>query len=229
MLLTDDLDTNIAFASLFINNKVKSQVLESSYNKDENSLLKISDIQIALNEINAMVKDGVVNNNTFEIGKEITINSINKGSIPIMICMSYYNNNLASSGLGLVDDFAFDINAKSNVPIIVNCLMTVPTNGKNSDEVANFIKYALSDDTQKKLSEKGFITGNIKANEKLLGLGKIMAKHICNSNEDSIIFTYNMPALLSSELNSKISNILMGKYTGREWQEIIDISKSENK
>jgi raffinose/stachyose/melibiose transport system substrate-binding protein len=227
VLLTEDLDTNAALASLFINSKVKSKVLESSYDSDENSLLKISDIQIVLNEINALVKGGVVDKNSFEMGKEVTINNINKGNIPIMVCISYYNNNLASSGLGLIDDFSFDMSAKSNVPVIINCLMVIPTNGKNSDEVANFIKYALSDETQKKLSNKGFITGNSKANESISGLGKTMAKHIWSSNEDSIMFTYNMPLVLSNELTSKISNILMGKYTGKEWQEIVEASKSE--
>ena len=227
VLLTEDLDTNFALASLFINSKVKSRVLESTYDSNESSLLKMSDIQIALNDINTLVKGGVVDKNSFEMGKEITINNINNGNIPIMICISYYNNIFTSTGLGIVDDFSFYNNVKSNVPIIVNCLMTIPTNGKNSDEAMNFMKYALSDETQKKLSGKGFITGNIKANESISGIGKSMAKHIWSSNEDSIMFNYNMPAFLSNELTSKISNILMGKYTGEEWKEIVELSKSQ--
>jgi raffinose/stachyose/melibiose transport system substrate-binding protein len=225
VLLTEDLDTNAALASFFIGGKVKSQVLESSYESDESSLLKITDIQSVLDEINVLVKNGVVDKNSFEVGKEMTINNINKGSIPIMICISYYNNYFATTGLGLVDDFSFDKSAKSNVPIITNCLMMIPTNGKNSEEAASFIKYALSDDAQKKLSSKGFITGNSKANESISGVGKTMVKHLYNSNEDSIMFTYNMPQSLSNELTSKISNILSGKYTGKEWKEIVESSK----
>lgn len=227
VLLTEDLNTNVALASIYINSKVKSRVLESSYDSNESSLLRISDIQIALNDINALVKGGALDKNSFEMGKEITINNINKGSIPIMICISYYNSIFASTGLEVVNNFSFDNNAKANVPVIVNCLMSIPTNGKNSDEAMNFIKYALSDETQKKLSYKGFITGNIKANESMSGIGKSMAKHLYSSNEDSIVFNYNMPEFLSNELISKISNILMGKYTGKEWKEIVNFYKSE--
>jgi len=222
VVLTEDIDRYGGVSSILANNVVKSQSLENSYGSSAESYKQVKEMQTFFASIDALVKSGVINKDTFELGDEAAINSLNRGSIPLAICISYYNNMFESANVGIVEDFSISSNSKPNVPIIINSILCVAANSKNGEEVADFIKYAYGDDMQKKLVQKGFVSGNKKANENTIGLNRSVVNQINNSNENSILFLYNLPYRFSNEVNLKISNILSGKYTGREWQEIVE-------
>ena len=222
VVLTEDIDRFGGISSILANNVIRAQNLENSYGSSVESYKQIREMQDFFATIDVLVKTSVIDKNTFELGDDNSINALNRGSIPMLICISYYNYLFESANVGIVEDFSISSNAKPNIPIIVNSILCVAANSKNGEEVADFIKYAYGDDMQKKLVQKGFVSGNKKANENVIGLNRSVVNQINNSNENSILFLYNMPYRLSSEVVLKISNILSGKYTGKEWQEIVE-------
>lgn len=108
------------------------------------------------------------------------------------------------------------------MPVIINSLACVPTNSKNSKEVDEFISFMLSDNMQKKLVKMGCVSGNKKANESIQGSGKTIIKHLSTADDNSIVYIYNLPEKFEGVISSKIDSIIGGKYTGKEWTEIVN-------
>jgi len=225
VILTEDLDRYGGAASILANNIVTTQKLENSYGSSLDTYKEVKEMQNFFNTINTLVKSGIVDKNTFELGDETSITSLNKGSIPMLITISYYNNRFETANIGLVEDYSLSSNSKPNMPVIINSVLCVATNSKNGEETADFIKAVFGDDMQKRLVQKGFISGDKKANENAVGLNRNSVNQMSNSNENSILFLYNMPYKLSNEVVARINNILMGKYTGKEWQEAVENSQ----
>lgn len=222
VILTEDIDINNAIASLMISNKKNIYNVDSIYNSSKDAYKEKKEFQSIFDNIQTLYKSGIVNKNTFEIGNENTIKRFVNGDIPMIVSISYYYKDLNDKNVGLIEDYSSIASFKGNVPIIVNALLSVPINGENAEEVNEFIKFAFDEKTQKKLLEKGFITGNMKVNEKADGLGKSIAEHLKAGNENSIIFLYNIPEKFYVAISSKIEKILSGQYSGKEWNSIVD-------
>lgn len=222
VVLTEDIDINNGLFSIIANNMVTMRKLESIYNSGAESYKSLTDIQQAFDILAGLVKSGSINKNTFEIGNESTINKFVKGDIPIIITSSYYADNFKDSNIKTIGEYSPDAAQKLSIPVIANGILSVPVNNKNGEEVSNFIKFVFSDETQKKLVEKGFVTGNKKANTKKEGIKANVIAHLENSTEDSIAFIYNIPEKLKNNISSKIDDILSGKHTKNEWKEAVE-------
>lgn len=228
VVLSEDLDINNGLASIIFTNKIKIEKMEKLYGSGKENYKNMKDMQEVFDDINYMVKEGIINKNTFTSGTENDINNLVKGDIPLLIGTSYYNNNFsiennsAAFNIGILEDYSGIQSYKGNVPVMVNTIICIPASGKNSEEVNDFIKFIFSEDTQNKLVEKGFISGNKKSNEGIKGIGKIMVKHLEGSGDNNIIFTYNLPKQFKNVIVSKIDSILSGRYTKKEWEEIVD-------
>lgn len=228
VVLSEDLDIYNGLASIIFTNKIKIEKMEKSYGSSKEKYKNMKEMQEVFDDINYMVKEGILNKNTFVGGNESDINSLIRGDIPLLISTSYYNNNFSldnnssTFNIGILDDYSGIVNYKGTVPVIVSTIICIPVNGKNSEEVNDFIKFVFSEETENKLVEKGFITGNKKSNEKVKGIAKIMVKHLESSGDNNIIFTYNLPKQFKNVITSKIDSILSGKYTKKEWEEIVD-------
>lgn len=223
VVIPEDLDINSGLFSIIVNNRVNMRKLESKYDSGANSYKTITEMQQAFDVLNDLIKYGSITKNTFEIGNESTVNKFEKGDIPIIICSSYYANNFKDDNIKAIGENMNDSSVKFNVPVISNSILCVAVNNKNGEEVGNFIKFVLNDDTQKKLKEKGFVTGNKKVNgDKEKGIKGIVIQHLSTSTEDSVAYIYNIPSKLKNSISSKIDEMLSGKETKKEWQEVVD-------
>lgn len=223
VVISEDLDINSALFSIIVNNRVNMRKLESKYDSGASSYKTITEMQQAFDILNDLIKYGSINKNTFEIGNESTVNKFEKGDIPLMICSSYYINNLKNESIKSIGENMNDTSVKFNVPVISNSIICVAVNNKNGEEVGNFIKFMLGDDNQKKLKEQGFVTGNKKVNgDKEKGIKVIVLQHLSSSTEDSVAYVYNIPSKLKNSISSKIDEMLSGKETKKEWQESVD-------
>lgn len=223
VVITEDLDMNSALFSIIVNNKISMRKIESKYDSGSASYKTLTEMQQAFDTLNDLIKGGSINKNTFEIGNESTINKFEKGDIPLIICSSYYAGSFKDENVKLIGENMTDSSVKFNTPVISNVIVCVPVNQKNGEEVGNFIKFALSDDTQKKLAEKGFITGNKKVNgDKAKGIKASIIQHMENSTQDSVAFIYNIPEKLRHSISSKIDEMLGGKQSKKEWEEVVD-------
>jgi hypothetical protein len=96
-------------------------------------------------------------------------------------------------------------------------------NHKNGEDVGDFIKFALSDAMQKKLAGQGYITGNKMINgTKQQGIRGSIIQHLSSSTENSVVYVYNIPEKLKNNISSKIDEMLSGKQSKKEWEEIVD-------
>jgi ABC-type glycerol-3-phosphate transport system substrate-binding protein len=223
VLLPEDLDINSGLSSIIFNNKVSMRKLESKYDSGAASYKSLTEVQQGFDVIADLIKNGNINKDTFEVGNESSINKFLKGDISLIICSSYYADNFKDNNIRVAGDISEDSSSKLNMPVICDSIICVPVNNKNGEEVSNFIKNTFSEGTQKKLVEKGFVTGNKKANNNIVGGVKAtVVKHLENSSEDSIIFAYNIPEKLKNSVSSKIDQMLSGKITKKEWEEAVD-------
>ncbi|MCM8709790.1 extracellular solute-binding protein [Clostridium sp. SYSU_GA19001] len=221
IVVTEDLDINCALSSIIASNKVKASALDTAY--DNNEVYKnIKEMQGIFDDINTAVKETGINKSFFELGNENTLAYLTNGSIPFVISTSYYYNNLKESNIKLIEEFQLGNGMKGNMPVIINALLCMPTNSKNSEDAGKFIKFLLSDETQENIVKKGYISGSKKANAELLGLGESIVKHLSNANDNSIVYIYNLPKKFQKHISGKVDSILAGKYTKNEWQEILN-------
>lgn len=223
VVISEDLDINSGLFSIIVNNRVSMRKLESKYDSGANSYKTITEMQQAFDTLNDLIKYGSVTKNTFEIGNESTVNKFEKGDIPVIICSSYYANTFKDDKIKSIGENINDSSVKFNVPVVSNSIICVAVNNKNGEEVGNFIKFVLNDDAQKKLKEKGFVTGNKKVNgDKEKGVKGIVIQHLSTSTEDSVAYVYNIPQKLKNNISSKIDEMLSGKETKKEWEEVVD-------
>jgi hypothetical protein len=53
-------------------------------------------------------------------------------------------------------------------------------------------------------------------------VGLSIVKHLQNANDNSVMYIYSIPKKFQSVISQKVDSILSGKYTGNEWQQIVD-------
>ena len=223
VVITDDLDINSGLFSIIVNNRVSMRKLESKYDSGAASYKSLTEMQQAFDTLGDLIKSGNINKNTFEIGNESTVDKFVKGDIPLIICSSYYASSFKNENIKAIGENMSDSSVKFNIPVISNTIICVPVNNKNGEDVGNFIKFSLSDDTQKKLADQGFITGNKKANNaKDQSVKGSIIQHLSSSTEDSVVYVYNIPEKLKNSISSKIDEMLSGKQSKKEWEEAVD-------
>ena len=104
--------------------------------------------------------------------------------------------------------------------------MCIPANSKNEETVNNIIGFIYEDKMQEKLADMGYVTGNKKVNKKkwLSGPNKDISQHLEEADAESIFYLHNFPNQFKPNLESAVISILQGKYTGREWEELVNKS-----
>lgn len=223
VVIMEDLDINNGLFSIIVNNKVSMRKLESIYDSGAPTYKALTEMQQAFDTLSDLTKVGGINKDTFEIGNDSTVDKFVKGDIPLIIATSYYVNKFKKEDIKAVGDNMSDLSLRLNIPVISESIICVPLNHKNGEEVTNFIKFALGDGVQKKLVEKGFVTGNKKVNNsKGGGVKASIVQHLQDSTEDSIAFVYNIPEKLKGSISSKVDEILSGKQSKKEWEEVVD-------
>lgn len=221
VVLSEDMDINTAVLSMIVNNNISMRKLEKSYDNVE--LYKnLSEMKSAFNSIQSLVKEGVINKNTFELGNENSIKKFNNGDIPIVITSSYYTKELINNKNISIVDYTNSSSSKVNVPVICNSILCMSVNTKNSEEANKFMKFATSYELSKKLTSKGYVTGNKKANKVFKdNIDQSIVNQLSESTEDNVLYIYNIPEKLKNSISSQLQQVLNGKTSNDLWDEII--------
>jgi ABC-type glycerol-3-phosphate transport system substrate-binding protein len=223
VVINEDIDINTALFSILSNNLVPMRKLEGIYDSGPSAYKSLGEIQGCFSRFNDMVKNGYINKNTFEMGSESTIEKFDRNSIPVVIAASYYVNDLKNSKIKCLEYHSPGF-SNLKIPVMADAIMSIPTSSKNADETDEFVKFVLSDGTQKKLYKEGFTTGNKKANVPKGNINKSVINHLKYVTEDNIALIYNLPKNFRYNISDKIDDIFSGKYTGNEWNEIVEES-----
>ncbi|MBU3143537.1 ABC transporter substrate-binding protein [Clostridium sp. CF012] len=221
VVLTEDIDVNGFLFSLMASKIVNIHELEEIYDSGEESYKKNKAMQEIFNQFNLLTKNNGIAKASFELGNEQSIINFNNGEAPLLACISYYNSKLNGTNIGIIGDYDNNSNYGSNIPIIINSLVCIPVNAKNGDNANAFIKYIYSDEVQARIVQKGIISGNKIANNKVSGIGKIMVEHMYKANDNSIFILYNLPDKIKNNLLLTLKKILAGGYNSKEWEEVL--------
>ena len=221
VVLTEDVDANGFLFSLIASKGINIHEIEENYDSGEESYKKLKNVQGIFKEFDSYAKDNVITKNCFEVGNKQSVVNFNNGDSPLLVCISYYNSKLNGSNIGVIGDYDNNSNLGTNVPIIINSLLSVPVNAKNTDTVDAFIKYIYSDEVQAKIVQKGIISGNKIANNKVSGSGKLMVEHIYKANDNSMLIIYNLPETVKNNVLLALKKILDGGYNSKEWEGVL--------
>lgn len=215
VIFPESIDIYTGTSSFIANNIVKEKDLEDTYGKSADEYKKIHNMQNLFSVINDMHKQGIINKDTFEIGNSSTAGNFSDDKIPLIITLSFYNNLIKSKNVYMFNGLS------GNIPIIIDTLLCVPVNNKNSDEAANFVKYIFDAKTQKKLTEEGYYNGSKKLNPSGSDMNAAFFRQLGNANENSIYYADNLPPEFITSISSSIIDILNNKYNGKEWNNIV--------
>ncbi|WP_368489888.1 ABC transporter substrate-binding protein [Clostridium sp. BJN0013] len=224
VVLNEGMDINNTIFSIILNNMIPMRKLENIYDSSPSEYKQLSQVQKSFDVLEDLVKGGYIDEDTFEIGNESTIEKFNRNDIPMIIASSYYANKFDNPNVECLRSYDLEGKNKLKVPIMSDVIVSIPMNSENRDVVDDFVKFIFSDGIQKKLSGKGFVTANKNANTSREGVKKTVVEHLQNSTEDNISFIYNIPENFTNNISSKIDSILSGKYTDNEWNEVVDES-----
>lgn len=220
VIFPENIDIYTGTSSLIANSIIKEKDLEDTYGKSPEEYKKIKEMQNLFSIINELHKQGVINKNTFEVGNSSTINNFSDGNIPLIFTLSFYNASIKSKNVDVIKNYENISGNKGNIPILIDTLLCVPTNNKNSDEGANFIKFVFDEKTQKKLAQAGFYNGSKKSNTSDSNINSELLKQLESANENSIFYADNLPSKFIPQISSSIIDILNDKYSGKEWENI---------
>lgn len=216
----ETIDTMEIISVLLENNLVDKKELEYIYEGNAEKYNKFKDIQIVLDELNKLTKGGYLTNDIFKMeGKEI-LSYIDNGRYPMAIVASSYSKDEEGINTKILSNYKLIGKEKSPV-VFIEALIAVANNSKNQEATMEFMKFIYSDEFQMKISEQGFVTGNIKAMEDNHLINSNLKSDIISSNMSNIPYIYSLPAKIRNEVKSEIYNILRGKYSGDEWIKII--------
>lgn len=221
LIASDDITIyNAIFAVTCINN-IATGELENAYNSGPELYSKVKDIQKGFDILNYLKKENIINQDTFELGNDGSLQLLKNGDIPLVVAPSYYLKDTKDQiNMKIIDYGTISNEVKGKVPVMMNLQLCVPTNTEASEQAQEFIKFMLNDKTQKKIAEKGYITGNKEANNIFNGQQAIAVRHIEESDDKSIIFVHSLPKKVYDLISSKVNDILLGRYTGKEWENI---------
>lgn len=250
VLLSEGIDIRNVVTALTFSNKIDMDQIERTYGKDSSDYSKLN-LQPIFDELNALVKQGSISENTFETASDGSIKRLTSGEIPIMVALSSVikdmkSNESSSTGsktsnsatgeagkntppknIEVLKNYNIS-DTKNNIPVIVNTVLSMPANTKNEEAINDLLDFIFSDSTQKKLAEMGYVTTNKSVNEKTWksGPNKDIAEHLEKADSNSIFYLYEFPDKFQAYLESATINILKGKYNGNEWKEVVSkISK----
>lgn len=221
VVLNGDIDASGILFSLIASKRVNIHEIQDSYDSGEQGYTKLKDMQGVFDEFNLLTKSYGITKNSFELGNEQSVTNFNNGDSSLLMGTSYYNSNLNGNNIGVIGDYDNNPKFGSNVPIIVNSILSVPVNAKNGDSADAFIQYIYSDEVQARLVQKGIITGNKVANNKIIGIGKLMVQHMYKANDNSIPILYDFPRKIENNILITLKKIIDGNYNSKEWDEIL--------
>lgn len=222
--LPEDIDIKQLPAAVFFSNLADMEKIEETYGSSKEGYSKLQ-LQPVFDTLNRLVKEGYLNEDSFEVATDGTIDRLINGDIPLVIADSSITKDIKDSKLEVVKEYSIT-DTKNKVPVISSGLVCIPANSKNEETVNNIIGFIYEDKMQEKLADMGYVTGNKKVNKKkwLSGPNKDISQHLEEADAESIFYLHNFPNQFKPNLESAVISILQGKYTGREWEELVNKS-----
>ncbi|WP_102401076.1 ABC transporter substrate-binding protein [Haloimpatiens massiliensis] len=221
VILPEDTEINEVLFSTIFNNIVIENNIDEFYGSSDKYYKDSKSIQKVFEYVNFLYKNNILNNKTFKRISSDNLKEMQGKEYPLIIAA--YNG----KGLNKFEEIykyeLIDL-GKNNFrnTIIVEPIVCANTTSLDKEEVRNFIKFIYSEDLQKKISQQGFYTGNIKVNKNITeSTEKVFLEHIKYSNRRNMLVNNSIPEEINRSIEKIITKILSGNYTGDEWKEVV--------
>lgn len=221
VILNEDLTPSLAMAGFVGNHTINVGELEKYYDVGKAKYSNITYMESFFSELNNLVKTSGIDDKFFEKKDISALKDVEKGNIPAAIAMSSISKEYRDASLNVLKSYSLS-EIKYNPPIIVDAIICVSANSKNQEDINKFLEFITEDSTQKKIAEEGYITGNREANKNFHGYLTEIISHLENSNENNVLFFYNLPETMISPLNSEIEKVFQGNYSTDQWKKVIE-------
>lgn len=222
--LPEEIDIKQLPAAFIFSNVVDMENIPEVFDSNKEGYAKLQ-LQPAFDLLNKYTREGYVNDDTFEVATDSTIDRLINGDIPLIIADSSISKKIKDSKLEVVKEYNVS-DKKIKSPAICRALMCIPATTKNEETVNDIIEFIYQDKMQEKLADMGYVTSNKEVDKKKFPTApnKYISEHLEEASADSIFYLNNFPKEFKPNLESAVINILEGQYTGKEWEEIINKS-----
>lgn len=224
-LLPKKININTAISSLIANNTNLSWKLSDAYEESKETYESISEGQLLFNNIKRLYDEKKIQRDKFMLVGEEAINKFKNGEIPILLTTTLISSKLIGNENFTVLNKAqldlLDINSTFDASGVI----LVSTKNKNDKVINDFLSYFTDEHKLNYITEKGIITGNKIADDKLSGNKSVLQKTIIDCNENNIIYEENLPSDMLINLKVELENSFKGIYDGKEWSRIVSTIK----
>lgn len=220
VLMPEGIDVKNIPTAVIMSNTMDMTKIEEAFGANCEGYSKLP-IQSVFDNLNSIVKRGYIKEESFEPATDTTIKRVISGDIPMMIATSTITKEMKDAKLEVVKEYNIS-KTKNNIPVIANAVVTTPANSKNEEAVNDLLDAIYGEETQKKMAKMGYVTSSKDVNKEVWkeGANKDIAEHLEKADSNSIFYLHNFPQEFQPHLESATINILKGKYTGKEWNEI---------
>ncbi|SHE51285.1 hypothetical protein [Clostridium fallax] len=222
VIVPKELDFNLTTLTYLSNNLITYSDIENKFDESKENYLGINKMQNVFYSFNLFLNILKENNVTLVKEEDKNFEAFFNGDKKLIITCT-----AALGGLESKEDIKtisnlFSKNYHISPPVVVEHIVCSFTGTDNKSEVNKFLDYICRDEIYITLGKKGFLSGNMKGTHYTPGLINEMVWTIKAANENNIPFYLNLPKKIEEEIKVELKSISEGKYSGNEWQNIIE-------
>ncbi|WP_160318204.1 ABC transporter substrate-binding protein [Caloramator mitchellensis] len=206
------------------------QELTESYGADKDSFVNIPGIDEAFNVYEKLVKSSI-KKNSIDINFMQSVDDFVKGKAAILPALSATKEIIDSKKSSGFDYGVFESPISfTNVPVSKisasgGQILVIPSKSTNKEEAEKLMNFIFSDEAQKLLVEKGYISPVISSNKGETSISKTIMSHIEMTDDNSGMLIDNLSLKMSDALGIVLSDMIEGRVKSNEaWNRVLKIT-----
>lgn len=204
--------------------------LTSSYGGDAKAFEDIPGMKEAFT-IFGKLSSNSIPKNSIDINYRQSVDDFINGKVTFLPTISSTANlieQIKPSGLNyqvLETPISFVEKPISKVSVSAGQVIALPANSKKSKDAQKFLEFLFSEEAQKIITEKGYMSSLITANNKEIKVKGQIASHLEMSNDNSIFLIDNLETKMAENTVKILQDILEGRLKGSEgWSRTLKLT-----
>jgi ABC-type glycerol-3-phosphate transport system substrate-binding protein len=204
--------------------------LTSNFGSDADAFKNIPGIQNAFGIYGKLI-DKAIPKNSIDINYRQSVDDFVKGKaamLPALSTTSTLIEQIKPTGLNysvFEKPVSFVDEPIASVSAAGGQVIAVPSNSKRNEDALKFIEFLFSEEAQKIIVEKGYMSSVIAANNKENDIKERVASHLEMTNDNSIMLMDNLEPTMADNTTRILQDILEGRVKASEgWKRILKIT-----
>jgi len=204
--------------------------LTSNYGSDESAFKSLPGITDAF-KIYGDIAKSCIPSNSIDINYRASVDDFVKGKAAILPAMSHTMELIEKIKPSSFQYSVFEMPVKfvetpvSNISASGGQVIAIPSNSKNRKEAETFIEFLASEDAQKIITDKGYISPMISANSSENKVKSQILSHMEMADDNSIMIVDNLDLKMSENVGKVLQDILEGHIKAAEgWNRVLKLT-----